>query len=108
MTPDVPALLAKTDLDDSVSKITDDISTLTTSLAAEAVAMSDVAGSYDLEIGHAVPVSQAHSLKRGFLRDGEEILNSTSGNLDQDVNSFSVNISAGQQGERFSVYTNPK
>lgn len=99
-------------MDDSVSNITDDTATLTTSLAAKAVALSDVAGSYDLDLGHAVPTSQAHRLKRGLLsdidQDGEEISNSTSGSLDQDINNFSVNISAGQQGQRLSVYTDPK
>ena len=104
--------LGKTDLEDSVSNISDDTATLTTSLAAKAIALSDVAGSYDLDVGHAIPVSQAHRLKRGLFNDidhdGEEIFNSTSGNLDKDINSFSVNVSAGHQGQRFSVFNDPK
>lgn len=105
-------MLAKTDLDDSVSNVTDDTATLTTSLAAQVVALSDIAGSYDLDLGHAVPLSQARRIKRGLLgdidQDGEEISNSTSGNLDNDIGSFSVDISAGQQGQRRSIYNDPR
>lgn len=112
MIPGVAILLVKTNLDDSVSNITDDTTTLTTSLAAQVIALSDVVGSYDLDLGHANAVSQAHRFKRGLLsgidQDGEDISNLASGNLDDNINSFSVNISAGQQGQRRSLYTDPR
>ena len=108
----VAILLAKTEVDDSVSNITDNTTTLTTSLATQAVALSDIAGSYDLDLGHVARVSQSHRMKRGLLsdidQDGDEILNSTSGNLDHDINSFNVDISAGQQGQRRSIYTDAR
>lgn len=88
-------LLSSTDLGDSVSNITNDAATLTTYLAAQAVPWSDVAGSYELEFGHPVPVPQAHRLKRSVLE----------GNVNDTTTTFSFNISTGQPGQRTNIPT---
>ncbi|KAL9134514.1 MAG: hypothetical protein Q9175_004305 [Cornicularia normoerica] len=78
-----------------VSNITNNAATLTTYLAAQAVPWSDVAGSYELEFGHAVPVPHAHRLKRSVLE----------GNVNDTTTTFSFNISTGQPGQRTNIPT---
>ena len=78
------------DLLDRISNLTNDGATLTTSLAARAVNWTDVAGSYEMDFGHKVPMPQAGGLKRSFWEG-----NHTS----------SFNISAGTQGLRSNIYT---
>lgn len=73
-----------------ISDVTNDAVTFTTSLAARAVNWTDVAGSYDMDFGHKLPVPQPHRLKRGLLEGS-------------DTSSF--NIKAGTPGLRRNIYT---
>ena len=84
--------MASADLVYSISNITDDAATLTTSLAAEAVPWSEVARSYDLTFGQATPVLQPDRLKRDVH--------------EHDFKSVSFNVSAGHQDQRFNIYNN--
>ena len=72
-----------------ISNFTNDRTTLTTSLAARAVSWADVAGSYEMDFGHEVPVTQAHRLKRSWLE----------GNYNRN-HSSNFNLSAGTPGLR--------
>ncbi len=82
------------DLGDSVSKITDDPATRTTSLAAKAIPWSEVAGSYDLDFGKAIAIPQANRVKRNIFN----------GNFDESKSkTFSIN--AGTPNKRTNVYT---
>lgn len=85
---------ARADLVNSVSNITDDATTFTTSLAAQAVPWSEVAHSYDLTFGQAAPVFQDQLVKRGVHT--------------HEFKSVNFNVGAGQQGQRFNIYTDPK
>ena len=69
--------LANADLVGSISNIIEDDATLTTSLTAQAVPWSDVAGSYELNFGHAMPALRSHRLKRGIEKYFDNVLNST-------------------------------
>lgn len=111
ITPDLAMVLGDTDLDDSVSNITDDTTMLTTSLAAKPVAWSDVAGSYELAFGHAVPVSQTRRLKRGFLSDIDTVANKVQSATKGDYNktkSASLRLDAGHQNQRVNIFTDHK
>ena len=77
-----------------ISNVTNDRVTLTTSLSARAVNWPEIAGSYEMDFGHEIPVPQAHRLKRGRL-DGIYNRNHSS----------NFNISAGTQGLRKNIYT---
>lgn len=105
MVPDVDVLLGDTDRVYSVSNITEDATTLTSSLAAQAVPWSEVAGSYDLNFGHAIPAPHLRQLHdRGLLGD---VINTTKGDYN---NSKSANfpIKAGQQKQPMNILTDPK
>lgn len=86
--------MARADLVNSVSNVTDDATTLTTSLGAQAVPWSEVAHSYDLTFGQTAPVSQGQLIKRGVHT--------------HEFKSVNFNISAGQQDQRFNIYTDPQ
>lgn len=114
--------LINADLVDSVSNITEDTATLTTALAAQLVPWSQVAGSYEIEFGHATTTPQAHHLKRGLWTDaentgddaedagedvenaGRNVLNATEGNFNKSE-SASSSISAGHQNQRTTIFT---
>ena len=85
---------------DSVTNMTQDAATLTTTLTAQAVPLSDVAGSYNLDFGHPVAVPQAHRLKRSF---GKAIL----GDFEKSE-SADFPIDAGRQNQRVNVFTDSK
>ena len=101
--------LANGDLVDSVSNIKDRTATLTISLAAQAVLLSDVAGSYELEFGHAISIRQSQqpqgrSLLGNAENTGDSVLNSAEGNVNQSTQSYSFNIGAGQEGQRSNIF----
>ena len=73
-----------------ISNVTNDADTFTTSLAARAVNWTDVAGSYEMDFGHTIPVPQAHRLERS---------------LSEGSNTSSLNIKAGTPGLRRNIYT---
>ena len=77
--------------------MTNDKTTLTMSLSAKSVPLSEVAGSYNLVIGNANHVVQAESLKRGILTN---IKNDLKGNFNHNFTSPSFNIGAGHPNQR--------
>lgn len=87
------------DLFDSVTNITEEATTLTSSLAAKAVPLSDVASSYNLEFGHAMPIQQAHRLTRS--------LKTIEGDFDKTESAKHI-INAGQPNERINIFTDSK
>lgn len=91
---EIAILMARPDLVNSVSNVTDDATAFTTSLAAQTVPWSEVAHSYDLTFGQSAPVSQSQLIKRGVHT--------------HEFNSVNFDISAGQQGQRFNIYTDPQ
>ena len=83
---------------------------------------SDVAGTYSLDFGHAVPIVAADRLKRSWLdaveNAGKDAVNSTEGDLDktgQDVNDIkgdwegspnkSFSINSGTANQRENIWT---
>ena len=94
---------------DSVSNITDDASSRSISLAANAVPWSEVASSYNIDFGKAVPIPQVNRLRRG-LRESTQIAGHGLRNKrhDHTLKDISFNISAGQQDQRRNIYTDHK
>jgi len=95
-----------------ISKITEDTTALTTYLTAQTAPWSDVAGTYDIDFGQAIPYQKPQQLReRGFWGDivnvGKDVLNAATGSADlsKSVN-FPMNI--GQQGQRTNIYTDDK
>ncbi len=95
-----------------ISKITEDTTALTTYLTAQTAPWSDVAGTYDIDFGQAIPYQKPQQLReRGFLGDivnfGKDVLDAASGSADlsQSVK-FPMNI--GQPGQRTNIYTDDK
>ena len=94
---------------DSISKITEDAATLTTYLAAQPAPWSDVAGTYDLDFGQAIPYQQPQRLKErsiwgDIVNVGKDVLDAATGSTDLSKTvSFPVNV--GQQGQRTNIYT---
>ena len=88
-------------LEGSVSNITDDSSTRTTTLAAEAMPLSEVAGSYELAFGQISSPQPATSRKRSLWDD-------VKGDFDPTSQTVSFNINAGQRNQRTIIYTDPK
>ena len=92
-----------------ISKITEDAAALTTYLNAKPAPWSEVAGTYDMDFGHAIPYQHPQRVKeRGFWGDienvGNDVLDAATGSADvsKTVN-FPMNI--GQQGQRMNIYT---
>ena len=104
---------------DSVSNITEDDATLTTSLAARMVPWSEVAGSYELNFGHAISIHQPKRLQdRGWWDDvenagndtenaAEAALDTAGGSLNKSQ-SASFPISAGQPNQRTTIFTDSR
>lgn len=94
--------VADADLIDGISNITEATATLTTSLSAKAVPLSEVAGSYELGFGHVIPTKQARQLQdRGLLHDA--IKGETN-----DSSSANFPISKGQPNQRMNIFTDPQ
>lgn len=86
----------------SVDNITDDAGTWTTSLAAKAVAWSEIAGSYDLTFAHTSPVPQADRLRRGLEDDATLLADALKGEVNVSrTKNFLIN--AGQPNERRNI-----
>ena len=112
MNPVTSVFVADADMVNSISNITDDTTTLTTTLAAKAVSLSDVAGSYELDFGHATPKQQPRQLQsRGMWEDtenaGQEAFNATKGDLNG-TPSASFPLSARQPNQRMNIFTDPQ
>ena len=97
-----------------ISNVTSDADTKIISLVAKAVPWSEVAGTYTLDFGHALPAVSADRSKRNWVdklkKDGQELLNTTAdighdvsnavqGDLNKSM-SESFSISAGSPGQR--------
>ena len=92
-----------------ISKIIEDTPALTTYLDAKPAPWSDVAGTYDLDFGQAIPYQKSQRFKeRGLWGDienvGKDVLDTATGSIDlsKTVN-FPMNI--GQQGQRTNIFT---
>lgn len=107
------------DMVDSVSNITEDDVTLTTSLAARMVPWSEVAGSYELNFGHAISIHQHKHLRDRNWWDNvenagndtenaaEAALDTAEGNYNKSQ-SASFPISAGQPNQRTTIFTDSR
>ncbi|CAF9942270.1 MAG: hypothetical protein ALECFALPRED_009642 [Alectoria fallacina] len=102
-----------------VSNITEDDVTLTTSLAARMVPWSEVAGSYELNFGHAISIHQHKHLRDRNWWDNvenagndtenaaEAALDTAEGNYNKSQ-SASFPISAGQPNQRTTIFTDSR
>lgn len=81
---------------------------MTTHLAAQTAPWSDIAGSYDMDFGHAIALQGSQPSKRGLWGDivdvGKDILNTAEGNADL-TKSVTFDMSVGQQGQKTNIYT---
>ena len=94
-----------------VSKVIDNATTLAIEMTVIIASWSEVAGTYDIDFGHAIPHHKSAVESRGFLGDvasiGKDVLDAAQGNLDQDLPvTFDVNV--GSPGVRTKIYQNPK
>ena len=91
-----------------------DAASRTTSLAAKAVAWSEVASSFDLAFGHTSVVKQANHFERGLGDDlttfgqnvkniGQNVVDTASGNFNQ-TQSKTFNLNAGTPNERSNIF----
>lgn len=92
-----------------ISKVIEDTPGLTTYLDAKPAPWSDVAGTYELDFGQAIPYQNSQRFKeRGLWGDiknvGKDVLDTATGSIDlsKTVN-FPMNI--GQQGQRTNIFT---
>lgn len=95
-----------------ISQVTEDSAALTTYLSAKPAPWSDVAGSYDLDFGQAIPYQNTQRTKeRSFWGDienvGKAVLDASTGNADL---SKTVNfpMDVGEHGQRMNIYTDDK
>lgn len=93
----------------SISKITEDSTTLTTYLNAQTAPWSDIAGTYDLDFGQAIPYQKPQQIRErslwGDIKNvGKDVLNTAEGNVDLSK-SVTFDVSVGQQGQRTNIYT---
>ena len=93
-----------------VSKIIEDTAALTTYLTAQPAPWADVAGTYDLDIGQAIPYQKPNKTqKRGLWGDivnvGKDVLDAATGSFDLSKTlNFPINI--GQQSQTTPIYDN--
>ena len=85
---------------------------LTTHFTAQPASWSDVAGTYDLDFGQAMPYQKPKELsQRGFWGDitnvGKDVLNAAEGNADLSK-SVTFDVSVGHQGQKTNIYTDDK
>ena len=102
--------LLKNDL--RVSSVKEDATDLTISMATKVTEWSEVAGSYDLDFGKAIPHKPSPNLKpRGFWGDianvGEGALDAVQGNTDISK-SVTFDVDVGKSGQKTNIYTDDK
>ena len=95
-----------------VSSVKEDAADLTISMATKATEWSEVAGSYDLDFGKAIPHKPSPNLKpRGFWGDivnvGEGALDAVQGNTDISK-SVTFDVDVGNSGQKTNIYTDNK
>ena len=96
----------------SISNVAEDAAKLTTHLTAQPAPWSDVAGSYDLDFGQAIPYQNPSRLRpRGLWGDitnvGKDVLNAAEGNADLSK-SVTFPMGVGQEGQKSNIYTDDK
>lgn len=87
----------------SIDKIREDKSTLTTFLEAQKAPWSEVAGTYDINFGHILPKPKG---ARGLKNRG--LLSGIGGILQGDLEfskSATFSVAVGQEGQRTNIYT---
>lgn len=95
-----------------VSSVKEDAADLTISMKTKVTEWSEVAGSYDLDFGKAIPHKPSPNLKpRGFWGDianvGEGALDALQGTTDIS-RSVTFDVDVGKSGEKTNIYTDNK
>ena len=71
---------------------------------------SEVAGTYDIDFGQAIPFNKPTVRPRGFFGDvvniGKDVLNAAQGNLDTPLASLNFNVNVGSPGQKTQIYKN--
>ncbi|KAL8680964.1 MAG: hypothetical protein Q9186_002864 [Xanthomendoza sp. 1 TL-2023] len=93
-----------------VSSVAEDSADLTIKMRTQVTEWSEVAGSYDLDFGKAIP--QAGKFKpRGFWGDianvGKDVLDAAQGDFDQ-TKSVTFGVNVGKAGEKTNIYKDDK
>lgn len=104
----IDTLEVDTDRLHRISNVAEDVASLTTHLTAHTAPWSDVARSYDMDFGHAIPFQRSQPSKRSLWGDivnvGKDVLNTVEGNADL-TKSVAFDMSVGQQGQKTNIYT---
>ena len=95
-----------------VSKVVEDSADLTIRMTTKVAQWSEVAGSYDLDFGKAIPRKPGQKLRtRGFWGDivdvGRGAVEAAQGDFDLDKD-VTFNVAVGQPGEKTNIYTDTK
>ena len=73
------------------------------------VSWSEVAGTYDIDFGQAIPYQKPAAQPRSFLGDvvniGKDVLDAAQGNLDQSL-PVTFNVDVGTPGAKTDIYKN--
>ena len=87
----------------SITKITEDESTSTTHLTSQTAPWSDIAGTYDLDIGQTSLYKPTSQLKKRFSVGS--LRNDLLGNF-KESKSVTFDVSTGTKGQVSSIYSN--
>ncbi|KAL8795435.1 MAG: hypothetical protein Q9195_002024 [Heterodermia aff. obscurata] len=95
-----------------VSSVQEDAADLTIKMKTKVAKWSEVAGTYDLDFGKAIPHQRSQKLKpRGFWGDiahvGEGALDALQGNTDLS-RSVTFDVDVGKSGQTTNIYTDDK
>ena len=95
-----------------VSKVVEDSADLTIRMTTKVAQWSEVAGSYDLDFGKAIPRIPGQKLRtRGFWGDivdvGKGAVKAAQGDFDLDKD-VTFNVAVGQPGKKTNIYTDTK
>ena len=94
-----------------VSKVIDDATNLAINMTTTPTSWSEVAGTYTLDFGQAIPYQQSPTIKntkpRSFLGDleniGKDVLNAAEGNFEQSL-PMTFDVDVGKPGAKTQVY----
>lgn len=92
-----------------MSKVTDDTTNLAIDMTTTIAPWSEVAGTYDIDFGQAIPYNRPIVEPRGFLGDvvniGKDVLDAAQGNFDQGL-PVSFDVDVGTPGTKHQIYKN--
>ena len=92
-----------------VSRVTDEPTNLTINMTTAVASWSEVAGTYDIDFGQAIPYQKPTAQPRSFLGDvvniGKDVLDAAQGNLDQSL-PVTFNVDVGTPGAKTEIYKN--